>query len=297
MSTLFKQIYRYTHPRAFRHNENLWPYVKISRAPTGEISHFSYKNKRVTLVPLSELKNSFTGKILLAATGPSVNDVPFETLPEMPTIGVNGAYVLNGKVKFSFYLIVDMGFIDNRTNIIHEIIKNEKLILFTTAHGIVRIIEKFSLNNIKCRLSIIEDISCKIYEPKIEDSKLCTIHSSNDAIFFDGKSRGFNTDIRYGIFDAGTVVYWALQMLLFLGFERIYIIGLDMNNFDQPRFYETSSEKLPSMLSQKLNDIIIPSFRHASQVMKNRNVNVFNLSMSSAIEDDIFKKVSHNEIH
>lgn len=297
MGTLFKQIYRYTHPRAFRHNENLWPHVKICRALTGEISHFIYKNEPVPLISLSELKQSFTGEILLTATGPSVNDVPFENFPQMPAIGVNGAYFLNDKVKFSFYLIVDMGFIDNRPDIIQEIIKNETLILFTTAHGIVRIIEKFHLKNIKCRLSIIEDISCKIYEPKIEDRDLLNKLSCNDAIFFDKKGAGFNTDIRYGIFDAGTVVYWALQILLFLGFERIYIIGLDMNNFDQPRFYETPSEKLPSMLSKKLDDIIIPSFRHASQVMKDRNVSVFNLSVSSAIEDDIFKKVSHNEIH
>ncbi|HIH9479506.1 TPA: hypothetical protein ACYU75_002913, partial [Klebsiella variicola subsp. variicola] len=25
MGSLFKQIYRYTRPRAYRHNENLWP--------------------------------------------------------------------------------------------------------------------------------------------------------------------------------------------------------------------------------------------------------------------------------
>lgn len=43
MGTFFKQIYRYSHPRAFRHNENLWPYVNITRSSTGEIVRLAYK--------------------------------------------------------------------------------------------------------------------------------------------------------------------------------------------------------------------------------------------------------------
>ena len=43
MGSLFKQIYRYTRPRAYRHNENLWPFTRITRAPSGEISALRYK--------------------------------------------------------------------------------------------------------------------------------------------------------------------------------------------------------------------------------------------------------------
>ncbi|STV21937.1 lipopolysaccharide core biosynthesis protein RfaZ [Klebsiella pneumoniae subsp. ozaenae] len=45
MGSLFKQIYRYTRPRAYRHNENLWPFTRITRAPSGEISALRYKGK------------------------------------------------------------------------------------------------------------------------------------------------------------------------------------------------------------------------------------------------------------
>ena len=58
MGSLFKQIYRYTRPRAYRHNENLWPFTRITRAPSGEISALRYKGKTVPLVSLSALKNS-----------------------------------------------------------------------------------------------------------------------------------------------------------------------------------------------------------------------------------------------
>ncbi len=46
MGSLFKQIYRYTRPRAYRHNENLWPFTRITRAPSGEISALRYKGKK-----------------------------------------------------------------------------------------------------------------------------------------------------------------------------------------------------------------------------------------------------------
>ncbi|VEC84534.1 lipopolysaccharide core biosynthesis protein RfaZ [Raoultella ornithinolytica] len=56
MGSLYKQIYRYTRPRAFRHNENLWPYTKITRAESGEIRTLQYKGQHVPLVSLSALK-------------------------------------------------------------------------------------------------------------------------------------------------------------------------------------------------------------------------------------------------
>lgn len=33
---------------------------------------------------------------------------------------------------------------------------------------------------------------------------------------------------------------------MWLGFKTILISGLDMSNFNQPRFYETEQDKLPS---------------------------------------------------
>lgn len=62
MGSLFKQIYRYTRPRAYRHNENLWPWVKIRRAASGEICTLQYKGKTVPLVDLTSLRNSMQGK-------------------------------------------------------------------------------------------------------------------------------------------------------------------------------------------------------------------------------------------
>ena len=294
MGSLFKQIYRYTRPRAFRHNENLWPYAKISRAETGEIRSLSYKGVAVPLAGLSKLKNRYQGDVLLTATGPSTKEMDFTVVPEtLPIMGVNGAYVLQGQLQYSLYIVVDMEFYDRKPEMITAIVSNPDILLFTTLHGVAKIYDRHSREAIKCKIALIEDACYKIYQGKIaDDAKWHAYQGSNTAIFDEqNKKIGFSTDIRNGIFDAGTVVYWALQVLFFLGFKRIIISGLDMNNFHQPRFYENDQTRLPSYLENKVENIVFPAFSLASRVLEQHGVYVFNLSQESAVPELIFKKV------
>lgn len=298
MGTFFKQIYRYTHARPYRHNENLWPYVKIKRAASGEIVELNYRRQRVPLVQLADLKARFSGDILLTATGPSVKNLHLEKFPAMPAMGVNGAYYLHDQVDFRFYVIVDMGFIDKKAEIIGDIITDSRLTLFTTVHGVAKIIDRFSLEKVKCRLAVIEDAAFKIYQARIVNKELWAAYHDNNNVAFaaDRQDIAFSHDIRNGVFDAGTVAYWALQILTFLGFEQVYIIGLDMNNFHQPRFYEAAENKLPTELEDKITSLIMPSLSHASKMMKAKNIMVKNLSVASAVSNDIFDKINPDEI-
>ena len=229
----------------------------------------------------------------MTATGPSVNSICFGDIPEMPALGVNGAYYLSSKVSFRFYVIVDMGFIDQRPDIIEEIILATGLILFTTVHGVAKIIDRFTLAGVKCQFAVIEDAAFKIYSPKINPLALWDHYRHDGDVHFSSvcKSIAFSHDIRHGIFDAGTVVYWAFQILSFLGFKQLFIAGLDMNNFDLPRFYETPENQLPTFLPEKVEDMIIPAFSHAGERMKINNIAIKNFSLSSAIDSSIFEKV------
>ncbi|HKM97138.1 MAG TPA: sugar glycosyltransferase [Buttiauxella sp.] len=297
MGTFTKQIYRYTHPRTMRHNENLWPYVKIQRNDFGAISKLSYKRDLIPLLDLSALKDSFEGDALLTATGPSIKKIDFSKLSDLTAVGVNGAWHLNELVNFSIYIIVDMLFIDKKTELLKQIVDNKDLILFTTMHGVVKLVDNFSLKNIKCKLSIIEDKCSQIFKPQISSNEIYSTFCSQPQISFlpESKNIAFNYEIRNGVFDAGTVVYWALQILSFLGFKKIYIAGLDMTNFSSPRFYETTANMLPSFLDEKLHDIIIPAFTLASQALSNKNIDVINLSLDSAIPSYIFTKLDYRD--
>jgi Kdo-III transferase WaaZ len=298
VGSFFKQIYRYTHKRPYRHNENLWPYMRISRAPSGEIISLNFRGQAIPIVSLASLAGAFSGPVMLAATGPSVKDIRFKTPPSLPSMGLNGAWSLNKSVDFKFYVIVDMGFLDQRPEMVAEIVSDPKLTLFTTAHGIARIVDRVSLARIKCSLALIEDAAFKIFQPKIPATELGHCYANvRCASFADNRPDiGFTTDIRHGVFDAGTVAYWALQIAAFLGFSELYIIGLDMNNFNKPRFYESESNKLPSFLAESFEDLIVPAFTHASNQLKKKNIRVVNLSLQSAIPSQIFEKADYHQV-
>ncbi|UVK77357.1 MAG: hypothetical protein CMIDDMOC_00882 [Sodalis sp. Fle] len=297
MNTFFKQIYRYTHLRAYRHNENLWPFCRITRAPGGEISHLNYKGEPVPLIPLAAWRNCFSGDALITATGPSINQMDFSHMPKMTVFGLNGAYVLKDQLIFQLYIIVDMNFIECRPHILKAIISDPGLTLFTTLHGIARIIDRFTLLTVRCRLALIEDACYRIFQPKVPSNEVARRFSQDPHIHFSSYNAdiAFTTDICGGVFDAGTVVYWALQILLFLGFKRLYIAGLDLNDFNQPRFYETEQDKLPSFLVKHFEKLIIPAFTLASCVLRKQGVEVKNLSLNSALSHLIIEKVSYHD--
>ncbi|KYP95945.1 sugar glycosyltransferase [Sodalis-like endosymbiont of Proechinophthirus fluctus] len=297
MSTFFKQIYRYTRPRSYRHNENLWPFCRITHALTGDITQLRYKGQLVPLVPLTDWHHRFSGDALITATGLSINEMDFAGLPAMTVVGVNGAYALKDRLDFQLYIIVDMSFIDRRTDVLRAIIADPTLTLFTTLHGIARIIDRFTLPAVRCRLALIEDACYRIYQPRVPGNGVGRHFGQDPHIRFnpDYPDIAFTTDIRNGIFDAGTVVFWALQILLYLGFTRLYIAGLDMTNFHQPRFYESDYDKLPSFLAEKFTSVIVPAFTLAREVLQQNGVEVKNLSLNSALCGEIFEKVSFDD--
>ncbi|WP_207633685.1 hypothetical protein, partial [Enterococcus faecium] len=76
-------------------------------------------------------------------------------------------------------------------------------------------------------MALIEDGCYKIYQPKVASEAIKRTYQQNAAMCFHPQRPDicFSTDIRQGIFDAGTVVYWALQILAWLGFNTILVSG------------------------------------------------------------------------
>ncbi|MFW0764708.1 sugar glycosyltransferase [Trabulsiella odontotermitis] len=299
MGTLTKQLYRYSHKRNMRHNENLWPFVKIQRDSEGEITTFIYKKEPVNIIRLSSLAQKYTGDVLLTATGPSVNTLNFSRLPEsIIKAGVNGAWHLNDILHFNLYFVVDMTFIDHHTSVMEGLCRDRNITLFTTVMGIVKLIEQFGASNIVCQIAILEDICYQTYQPSIKKEDIYKVFKNDIDVAFsaDQNHIAYSKDIRHGVFDAGTVVYWALQTLGYLGFQKIYIAGLDMSNFNAPRFYEDKANKRPSFLENKVKDTVIPALQLASHTLSETGVSVINLSPQSAVPESIFPKQDFNDV-
>ena len=106
--------------------------------------------------------------------------------------------------------------------------------------------------------------------------------------FFTQNGQSFSKHIHGVVFDYFTVAYVALQVVHQLQYEKIYLAGLDMNNFNQPRFYEKAENKQPTMLDQYLQHTL-PAFDVAANFFEQQNKQVYNLSPESAVQS--FKKL------
>lgn len=298
MTSILKQIYRYTHARALRHNENLWPHIKIRRAKTDNIQRLSYWGKQVKIEDLIALRATITGDVTILATGPSVKSLDIEKLASTTFVGVNGAYNLRDRITFAYYVIVDRGFIDKRFDLVTDIINDEKLVLFTTVHCFNDILQRADLRDVKCRLAIIEDLSFKVFRGIVRPEEYALNYQGKMGISLSETPfiSGFSWDICQGVFDAGTVAYWALQISVWLGASRILLAGVDMNNFSAPRFYESDNDKLPSLLESNFNAVIKPAFIHASRELERAGIKAYNLSLESALDENIFEKATPEAI-
>ena len=66
-------------------------------------------------------------------------------------MGVNGAWHLADRLHFSLYTIVDMEFFDKKPDIIRAIVSQPEILLFTTMHGIAKIVDRYG-DALRCRL-------------------------------------------------------------------------------------------------------------------------------------------------
>lgn len=298
-NTFFKLLYRYTHSRAWRHNERLSHGVVLERDDTGRLIGMRTQGQRIACVnaqmALAPHTHAFGPECHLVASGPSVNLIDYRALRMTRVLGVNGAIALSERqgVRFDYYCIMDTGFVRNRPDLVERVIR-EPLTLFTTPLVLWHIAETIGLERIRCRVFLLDEMLLPAGRcaPRVCDLRR-TYDASTLALFDAPKPLGFSLDLRRGVFDGRTVAYTGLQVLAGLGFERLYLHGVDLTEAKHtPRFYEASASAMqPSHLDEHFLDFIEPSFRHASALLASRGVQVLNLSMESALGEDIFPKL------
>jgi hypothetical protein len=195
-------------------------------------------------------------------------------------------------VRFDYYCIVDSGFVRQRPDLVERVI-GEPLVLFTTPLVLWYIAQHFAIDRMRCRVFLLDDMLFPAGKRARSVDDLRAAHDQGAlALFETPQALGFSLDIRRGVFDGCTVAYTALQVLASLGFGRIFLHGVDLvNTANTPRFYESLGAMQPSHLDCYFHSIIEPSFRHAAALLRDRCVQVMNLSMKSALGEEVFPKV------
>ena len=279
---LFKILYKYTHPKNYKHNRYYWPYYRVERNTYNGIKKIFFKNHLI--VDNSE-SIFIQKKCMLVATGPSIKQIPIEIFSQkdIDYFGVNGAIALEG-IKFKYYVIIDHNFINKKFDLVIKILQSN-CIFFTTARCLDLILRKISYDDIYCKIKIIELITEGEIDIFLGSHTCANPHPQH---YFIENKKGFSKNIQNALFDYFTVAYVALQIIYGLGSKEIYLAGLDMNNFNKPRFYEKNENKQPTMLDYHCEEVL-QAFQVAAKFLKSEEIQVYNLSQNSAVT--AFQKV------
>jgi Kdo-III transferase WaaZ len=299
---LFSSLWAHTHADALKHNKRVWPYVRVQRNEQNIIRQIEVfpSHWKINLTEFDEVVRPSGNTAHLILSGPSIKDIDYNQLSLSTVMGVNGSIALQQdyNINFQYYVIIDDSFIRCRPELTKEIVA-QNLTLFVRANVVRAIAHYISPQFIKCRLVVFDEVdtpACQArpgYQEVIDKAQ----REPGFEVFDAERYQGFSSDPRLGLFGARTVAYDALQLLVWLGMKEIYIHGLDMNNASStPRFYETKDNSEGSTLDRNFKSTIEPSFRNAAAYLRNRGVDVYNLSLNSAFGEDVFPKLSWQKL-
>ncbi|RPE47893.1 Kdo-III transferase WaaZ [Acinetobacter sp. BIGb0102] len=281
--SIYKLIYKIFFPKAAKHNRRYWPLYSVTRDQHHRIEQIYYKKQLVSdnLAP-QQINHK---KCMLVAAGPSIQQLDREILhrTDIDYIGVNGAIAFDS-IKFSSYIIIDHNFVGCRFDLVQKVL-NTECTFFTTPRCLDIILRQVPIEDIRCQIKTIETITDNVTEVFLDRAKH---FDQNEKDFFIQNGFGFSQDIFKGTFDYFTVAYVALQVIYTLSYKEIYIAGLDMNNFTQPRFYESSERQQPTTLNRHVNEVF-QAFDVAATLFQEKEIKVFNLSQTSAVH--AFEKI------
>ncbi|MNU25551.1 lipopolysaccharide core biosynthesis protein [compost metagenome] len=293
-----RYLYRHTRPRALRHNETLWPFVKVRRDGGDRLVGCDLNGVRgPQTTPLDQLPRGLSGAAHLILSGPSVAQIDYAQCALGVVMGVNGSIALRARypsLRFHYYAMLDAGFVKRRRDLVAEVLAQD-LVLFVTPEVYRWIALLFDNRSVRCRIALFEEVHQRSLQPRARADELeARLGGDPELVLFDSPhamhAQGFSLNPARGLFGGGTVAYSALQLLAWLGAQTVYLHGLDLTTAAGPRFYETVATQLPTALDRQFSAHIEPAFRQASRLLHGRGIKVYNLSLLSRLGDDVFEK-------
>lgn len=285
--------------RSQRHNQHLWPFVRIQRDSLGTISGYRAFGRSVPVTPLDEGYDPSDETVHLILSGPSIAEIPYDRMNIQCAMGVNGAIVLANKydLPFKYYCIIDQNFVRDRIALVREIVSRD-LTLYVSPEVLRYIVQGVPQEEIRCRICIIELILERAYQRSTAPATLVRMVQANpDLHLLDAElGLGFSFNAALGVFDADTVAYAALQVLFSYGARNLYVHGLDLSLENGLRFYDEGVSPQSSRLARHFARVIEPSFRFAARHWAERGLSVYNLSPVSALPPDVIERKDWREL-
>ncbi|GLT13155.1 hypothetical protein [Vibrio algivorus] len=274
---IIKQFFKLTKPKEMKETSDYWPDMRY----IDDI--LTFKGKEIKTVPINDFLSKETySEINIIGSGPSVNDLDKSLLKDKGNIFLNGAINIatENKLPVLCLIIMDATFVRNRFDLIRDI--KEPCHLFLNLGSACAIAER--------DISLLKKHKITIFK----------ISKGNNLNFFNDEKSYFSKSLNHGIFDGGTVMSVAIQLAFHLSPKTVYLLGLDINNSKEPRFYETKTNKLKSGLLKDYETKILPFMILARKCYESKKISLFNCSPISKLPynvikySDIYEKANTN---
>lgn len=270
--SLAKIWFKLTHRPAAWHFLEYLPDLQLEY--TSESKRIIFR-KSVVIIPknLSELADLFTSQsVFLVGSGPSIKEQHLEPLKQNKTMFLNGALTLieSHGIFPSAALIIDKGFIQRHQSFVQLIPKDTPCIMTLGVVRQVLLVDADFFN--KHPLYLIEKATKPYNRPALKPEQL------DHRYFAKVDDIACSLDMQHGFAEAGTVMFVAAQLMLYLRAARITLVGFDLSNASQPRFYETLQNRDKSGLEKALHKRIIPAFTLLKSLCEERGISLTNAS-------------------
>ncbi|QUS59973.1 6-hydroxymethylpterin diphosphokinase MptE-like protein [Synechocystis sp. PCC 7338] len=219
---------------------------------------------------LKQFKDIHKGEdCFIIGNGPSLNKMDLTPLRNYHTFGLNKIYLLFDKVdlNLSYHVAVN------------PLVIEQSISQFST-------------------------LQCPSFLSYIPSYKLFARSQSTYLIYTNG-GHGFQYNIADSIFEGGTVTYVAIQIAFFMGFNRVFLIGVDHNfkykgnpnelqllegedsNHFSPNYFCDQKWNLPDLEGSEL------SYQFAEFVYTRSNRRIFDATKNGKL--NIFQKIDYEQ--
>lgn len=253
--------------------------------------------------PVSALTKPQADDCFIVTSGPSLAQVDFRCLRGRVCFGVNGSIVKaeEADVPFQYHMVLDRNFVRDRFELVETAIRSGSQCIFSFV-ALSEIGERDPHLLAHDNLFLLRQLNVVYGQPKMNPAAFDDwavrqpgLHLHPEAPHQRGWV-GFSTRPDLGAFSGQTVAFSALQVAWWLGYRRIFILGMDLGgNGGYARFYETGEAAAKTRLDQDFEPYILPSFELAGRLCREQGREVYNVSPSSRLPAEAVPKLTFEE--
>lgn len=300
-----KKIRRLLTPVEFAHMKTLHPYFGLRQRPGPDGGHDVLWRRRPVgrARPVSALERPDVADCFIVTSGPSLAQVDFRRLRGRVCFGVNGSIVKSEEadVPFLYHMVLDRNFVRDRFELVRTAILSGSQCVFSFV-ALSEIGEREPELLANDNLFLLPQLNAVYAEPKRTPEAFDAWAVEQPGLDLHPAAPlqrgwvGFSRRPDLGAFSGQTVAFSALQVAWWLGYRRIFILGMDLGGTGgYERFYESGASAAKTRLDKDFEPYILPSFELAGRLCREEGREVYNVSPSSRLPADVIPRLSYDD--